>query len=234
MTRLLADTGTTIERQSTSAQAASAIRDAILSGRIAPGTPLREAALAAELAVSRNTVREAARILEGESLVRYQMNRGIVVAEVTADDVRDIYAARSAAELAGVNALTAHRDSAIYKTLADLVERVEHANETGDTAQVLEADRHFHATLVSAAGSPRLSRFHAKLQQEQRLALALAEQSSRRLGRTADDHRELLDALRGSRSWARAQLTKHLKTGNAELQRLVELLARGDDGRSDG
>src|SRR5262245_2025233 len=228
MTRLLADTGTTIERQSTRAQAASAIRDAILSGRIAPGTPLREAALAAELAVSRNTIREAARILEGESLVRYQMNRGIVVTEITADDVRDIYAARSAAELAGVNALAANRDSAIYKRLADLVERIENAHVTGDTAEVLEGDRLFHATLVSAAGSPRLSRFHARLQQEQRLALALAERSSRQLGRSADDHRDLLGALRGSRSWARAQLTKHLQTGNAELQRLVDLLAPSD------
>lgn len=234
MTRLLAGIGTTIQRQSTSGQAASAIRDAILSGQIAPGTPLREAALAAELAVSRNTIREAGRILEGESLVRYQMNRGIVVTEVTADDVRDIYAARSAVELAGVNALTATRDSAIYKRLADLVERIEDAHAAGDTTRVLEADRLFHATLVSAAGSPRLSRFHARLQQEQRLALALAEQSSRQLGRTADDHRELLGALRGSRSWARAQLTKHLKAGNAELQRLVELLAFSDGGRNAG
>lgn len=229
MTRLLAGIGATTQRQSTSGQAASAIRDAILAGQIPPGTPLREAALAAELAVSRNTVREAARILEGESLVRYQMNRGIVVTEITAEDIRDIYAARSAAELAGVNALAANRDSAIYRRLAELVERIEIAHATGDTAQVLESDRLFHATLVSAAASPRLSQFHARLQQEQRLALALAEQSSRQLGRTADDHRDLLGALRGSRSWARAQLTKHLHAGNAELQRLVDLLASRDD-----
>jgi DNA-binding GntR family transcriptional regulator len=228
MTRLLAGIGTTIQRQSTSGQAAGAIRDAILSGQIPPGTPLREAALAAELAVSRNTIREAARILEGESLVRYQMNRGIVVTEITAEDVRDIYAARSAVELAGVTALTANRDSVIYKKLAELVDRIESAHASGDTAQLLEADRLFHAILVSAS-SPRLSRFHAQLQQEQRLALALAEQSSQQLGRTADDHRELLEALRGSRSWARAQLTKHLQTGNAELQRLVDLLALRDD-----
>ena len=226
MTRLLAGIGTTIQRQSTSGQAASAIREAILAGQIPPGTPLREAALATELAVSRNTVREAARILEGESLVRYQMNRGIVVTDITADDIRDIYTARSAAELAGVNALAANRDSATYKRLGELVERIENAHASGDTAQVLEGDRLFHATLVSAAGSPRLSRFHAQLQQEQRLALALAEQSSRQLGRTADDHRNLLEALRGSRSWARAQLTKHLQAGNAELQRLVDLLAQ--------
>src|SRR5262249_60603421 len=89
----IAGLGATIQRQSATGQAAAAIRDAILSGRIPPGTPLREAALATELSVSRNTIREAARILESEGLVRYQMNRGILVAELAADDVRAIYAA---------------------------------------------------------------------------------------------------------------------------------------------
>jgi DNA-binding GntR family transcriptional regulator len=158
------------------------------------------------------------------------MNRGIVVTEITAEDVRDIYAARSATELAGVDALTANRDSAIYNKLAELVERIEDAYASGDSAEVLDGDRLFHATLVSAAGSPRLCRFYAQLQQEQRLALTLAEQSSGRLGRAADDHRALLEALRGSRSRARAQLTKHLQTGDAELQRLVDLLALREEG----
>jgi len=226
----IAGLGATIQRQSATGQAAAAIRDAILSGRIPPGTPLREAALATELSVSRNTIREAARILESEGLVRYQMNRGIVVAEITADDVRDIYTARAAAELAGADALTAHRDPVIYQKLADLVGRIEHAFAQGDVAGVREGDRFFHATLVSAAGSPRLSRFHAQLQQEQRLALALAELSSGRLGRAADDHRGLLGALRGGPAQARAELTAHLQAGAAELQRLRGLLAKQKDG----
>jgi DNA-binding GntR family transcriptional regulator len=225
----IAGLGAMIQRQSIAGQAAAAIRGAILAGQIPPGTPLREAALAAELGVSRNTIREAARILESEGLVRYQMNRGIVVTEITAEDVRDIYAARSAAEMAGVEALIASRDSAIYQELAELVERVEDAFACRDVARVLESDRFFHATLVAAAGSPRLSRFHAQLQQEQRLALTLAEHSSRQLGRTADDHRDLLEALRGSPAQARAQLATHLQAGAAELQQLHDLLAQRND-----
>jgi DNA-binding GntR family transcriptional regulator len=217
--------GATIQRQSTTGQVAAAIRDAILSGRLTPGTPLREAALAAELAVSRNTIREAARILEGESLVRYQMNRGIVVAEIAAEDVRDIYTARSAAELAGLESLVASRDAGTYQELAELVERIEDAFARRQVVEVLDGDRLFHAALVAAAGSRRLSRFHAQLQQEQRLALTLAEHASRQLGRTADDHRDLLEALRGSPARARAQLATHLQAGAAELQRLLDLLA---------
>ena len=218
--------GASIQRQSTTEQAADAVRQAILAGRLLPGTPLRETALAAELGVSRRTLREAARILESEGLVRYQMNRGIVVADITAPDVADIYAARAAVELAAVDALTGHRDQTVYQDLADLVENIERAFGRGDASAVLDADRLFHATLVAATGSPRLRRFHRQLQQEQRLALALAERSSRELGRTADDHRQLLNALHGTRAQARAQLATHLNAGAAELQRLLGLRAQ--------
>jgi DNA-binding GntR family transcriptional regulator len=226
VTSPIAGLGVTIQRQSITEQAAAAVREAILSGRIPPGTPLREAALAAELGVSRNTIREAARVLGSEGLVRHQMNRGIVVADITGRDVGDIYAARAAVEMAGVEALTSRRDPAVYQRLADLVDQIEHAFSRGDAAAVLDGDRLFHATLVTAAGSPRLCRFHAQLQQEQRLALSLAERSSRELGRTADDHRQLLDALRGHPARARAELAAHLQAGAAELQRLRDLLAR--------
>jgi DNA-binding GntR family transcriptional regulator len=218
--------GAAIRRESTTEQAAAVLREAILSGRIPPGTPLREAALAAELGVSRNTIREAARLLAAEGLVRHQMNRGIVVTEITAQDVTDIYTARAAIEIAGADALTGHRDPAVYQKLADLVDQIEDAFARGDAAGVLGGDRLFHATLAGAAGSSRLSRFHAQLQQEQRLALSLAERSSRELGRTADDHRVLLDALRGTPAQARARLAEHLQAGAAELRRLRGLLTQ--------
>jgi DNA-binding GntR family transcriptional regulator len=222
--------GVTIQRQSTIEQVAEAVREAILSGRLMPGTPIREVALATELAVSRNTIREAARLLGGEGLVRHEMNRGIVVAQIDRDDVTDIYAARTAVELAGADALTSSRDPAVYGALADLVDQIERAFEREDAAAVLDGDRRFHATLVAATGSARLRRFYTQLQQEQRLALSLAERSCRELGRTADDHRELLDALHGSRAQARAQVTAHLRAGVAELLRLRELLAQRTPG----
>jgi DNA-binding GntR family transcriptional regulator len=220
----IAGLGAAIQRQSTTDQTAEAVRQAILSGRLLPGMPLREAALAAELGVSRSTIREAARILAGEGLVHHQMNRGIVVADITAPDVTDIYAARTAVELSAVDALTEHRDPAVYGDLAGLVEQIERAFGSGDIAAALDGDRLFHATLVAATGSPRLRRFHGQLQQEQRLALALAERSRHELGRKADDHGELLNALRGDRIQARAQLIEHLRAGAAELQRLLNLL----------
>jgi DNA-binding GntR family transcriptional regulator len=225
--------GASIRRQSTTEQAAAALRDAIMSGEIPPGTPLREAALAAELGVSRNTLREAARVLGGEGLVRHQMNRGIVVTEITAADVRDIYAARAAVETAAAQALTTHRDPVVYQRLESLVGQIEDAFARGDAAGVLDGDRRFHATLVSAARSPRLTAFYTQLQHEQALALSLAERSRPALGRTADDHRVLLDALRGTPAQAEAQVSTHLQAGAAELSRLRDLLAQRKEDTAD-
>lgn len=220
----IAGLGASLRPQSTTEQVADAVREAILSGRIPPGMPLREAAIASGLGVSRNTVREAARVLCSEGLVHHRMNRGIVVADITEEDISDIYAARTALEMAGVEALTSHRDPATYGRLAALVGQIEDAFARGDSAAVLEGDRLFHATLAAAAGSTRLCRFHAQLQQELRLALSLAEHASRQLGRTTDDHRELLDALYGSPALAKQQLAAHLQAGVTELRRLRDLL----------
>ena len=137
----------------------------------------------------------------------------------------------------GGKARMAHpRDPAVYRRLAELTDQIEHAFGRGDIAAVLDGDRLFHATLVGAAGSSRLERFYTQLQQEQRLALSLAERSSRELGRTADDHRELLESLRGEPAQARAQLTAHLRSGANELQRLLDLLAqrKGSEARDGG
>ena len=43
-------------------------------------------------------------------------------------------------------------------------------------------------------------------------------------GRSADDHRVLLDALRGTPAQAKAQVSIHLRAGAAELLRLRDLL----------
>lgn len=224
--------GVNIQRESTTEQVTAALRTSILCGQIKPGTPLREVALAEELQVSRNTIRESARILGAEGLVHYVMNHGIVVADVSVEDLDEIYAARYVVEQAGVDALIESRDSATLRKLSQIVRDLEVATTKKQTFKILESDRDFHLTLVSSTANSRLRRFYEQMQQEQRLALSLAENSSHRLGRTEDDHRLLLEAIEsGNRSRARAELQRHLKRGAGELHRLRKMLR---DGGEDG
>lgn len=71
-------------------QAAAGIGTAILSGRYPPGQVLpREADLAAQMGVSRSTLREAMKVLASKSLVEIAPRRGTVVLPRTAWNVLD-------------------------------------------------------------------------------------------------------------------------------------------------
>jgi DNA-binding GntR family transcriptional regulator len=219
--------GLTIARTSTHDQVVGALREAILLGTVPPGTPLREIPLAAEMGVSRNTVREALRVLAAEGLVRYELNRGAIVAQLSDRDIDELYQARFVLEAAGVTALLGGgaAAAAALGRLAALVDRIESAFAAGDVVGVLAGDREFHDTLVAATGNARLCRAHAALQRELRLALSLAERSTQALGRPTDDHRTLLEALtRGPVRAAQSALRTHLDRGAEELHRLRALV----------
>ena len=220
-----------IRRVSTAEQVAQALRTAILEGRLLPGVPMVELQLAEELGVSRNSIREAVRILEGEYLVRYEMNRGTVVAEFTDEEIDDLFAAREVLELAGLHALqgAAPKERAAY--LEPFVREIEAANERGDTVAAAAADEAFHTALVARTENEHLMRWYVALRNELRLALVLSEQRRAELGRAKtkasrdrNDHRRLARALQGNEPAAVRALSEHLKDGAAELHRLRKLL----------
>jgi DNA-binding GntR family transcriptional regulator len=67
------------------------LRKRILSGAIAPGSALRQEALADELGVSRIPLREAIRLLSSEGLVDLQPHRGAYVSMLSVDEVREFF-----------------------------------------------------------------------------------------------------------------------------------------------
>lgn len=80
----------TLPRKSLSQQVAEQLRAAIFDGRLTSGAPLRQSALAREFGVSVIPLREALCQLEGEGLVRHEPHRGVVVADVNAEDVEEL------------------------------------------------------------------------------------------------------------------------------------------------
>src|SRR5207248_10971018 len=91
-----------IDRVSVADQVASILRQRILNGELRPGTPLQEIPLAASLGVSRNTMREAVRILCLEGLLVRSAHRGVAVERLSARDVREIYDLRRMFEMSAV------------------------------------------------------------------------------------------------------------------------------------
>jgi DNA-binding GntR family transcriptional regulator len=91
-----------IGRASTAGRVADVLRDRVTEGHLVPGTRLSEEEIGEALGVSRNTLREAFRLLSHERLLEHVFNRGVFVRSLSRDDVRDVYRVRRLVECAAV------------------------------------------------------------------------------------------------------------------------------------
>jgi DNA-binding GntR family transcriptional regulator len=155
-------------RSSTAARVADALREDVIEGRLLPGTRLSEEDIGAALGISRNTLREAFRLLTHERLLVHEFNRGVFVRRLTTDDVRDLYRMRRTLEAAALRqAPDAPRQR--VDAVREAVEDGEHAAAVGDWTGVGSANMHFHQALAGLVDSPRLDETMRQLLAELRL-----------------------------------------------------------------
>jgi DNA-binding GntR family transcriptional regulator len=211
-----------VPREPTSQIIARRLRGAIADGVLAPGAQLGETDLAARFEVSRGPLREAMQRLVQEGLLRSERHRGLFVAELSTEDVHDIYRARMAVESAAVSIQV--RDGTPF-ALAELEAAQRDLREAchgTDTAEVSRADLRFHEVLVSSSGSARLARMMDTLLAETRMclsALAAAYSSGMPSYDRVDEHAAILDAIAArDRIAAHGALARHMQEA---LQRLA-------------
>jgi DNA-binding GntR family transcriptional regulator len=196
--------------ESTAEQVATVLRELIIAGRLAPGTHVREGPIAAQLGVSRNTLREATNILVGQGLMRREIHRGAYVSELGADDIRDLYAVRRLVEVAAVRELAA--DGEDLRRLAAAVDGLGEAAASDDVRRILEADLNCHHVLVELLGSDRLGILFDGVETEIRLSMALSMPADVEPAALLEDHRAILSALADGRADdAVAILERHLE-----------------------
>jgi DNA-binding GntR family transcriptional regulator len=207
-----------LARTTTGAQAERVLRELILDGALTPGTRLREVQLAAALGVSRNTLREALRGLAEQGLVTHHPHRGVVVTDLSAADVDDLYALRRVIELAALERVDGER----IGVLREATEAFAAALERNDAVEALECDFRFHRILVGALDSARLAEAHERAQGELRLALLQLDRDYE--PPAVEEHREVVAALEGADlAGAAAALTAQLERANRRLQFLVRM-----------
>jgi len=158
-----------LDRASTAERVAAILRARIVRGELRPGTRLSEGAIAGALGVSRNTLREAFRLLAYEHLMIYEVNRAVRLRDLTTGDVADIYRVRLALESAGVRAV-AEAPPERVDAVGEAVAAGERAAAADDWPAVGTADIYFHRALAGLTGSPRVDEYMDRLLAELRLA----------------------------------------------------------------
>ena len=167
----------------------------ILSGGLAAGSKLNEAAIAERLGVSRGPVREAFRALEESGLVRLEKNRGVFVRQIPVEEADEIYELRAVLdEFVGRRlAQTATPDH--VRELSARVDRMEKAAAKGDVDAYLAANVDFHDRLVELAGNAKLLVMYRRLVKELHLFRHATLAQGGALPVSTREHRAIVDRI---------------------------------------
>ncbi len=191
------------------AAASASLRKQILTGELPPGMRLREVQLCEQLNVSRTPIREAFRTLAAEGLVDLLPNRSVVVSELRAPDVADLFRVFGTIEgLAGELACTKITDGEIKEIgflLSDLVNF--HAQK--DRANYLEINQAIHRRTVEIADNQVLRGVWQSLVPRVERARALANLDSGRWVGALLEHSKMFAALAARNGAELGELTRN-------------------------
>lgn len=145
---------------------AEQLRARILDGSLAAMEHINEAQLAARFNVSRGPVREAVQRLVQEGLLKSTRNRGTFVTDLGPADIEDVYKARGAIEKQSARLTMCNSTDELIHDLKEILAAMARALDEQDWSTIAMRDLEFHQSIVSAAGSHRLSRMFTTLAAE--------------------------------------------------------------------
>lgn len=217
----LADDRRLLGRTSTAERVADILRTRIAEGFFPPGARLSEDSIGGALGVSRNTLREAFRLLTHERLLVHQLNRGVFVRVLTVEDVEDIYRTRRLVECAVVRGL-GEPPFALDGLRAAVVGGEQAAREK-HWKGVSTANIHFHRELVALARSARTDELMRGVLAELRLAFHVVDDPRGLHEPYLVRNREILEVLKAGRRDDAEQLLADYLDGSRT--RLVQVYA---------
>ncbi|WP_420856133.1 GntR family transcriptional regulator [Streptomyces abyssalis] len=176
-------------------QVLAALREALLSGELAPGEVYSAPALAVRLGVSATPVREAMQRLVCEGAVETVPNRGFRIAECSDRDLAELAEIRVLLEIPSVLDTARTMPPECWESLRPYADEALAVAGGGDRAAYADADSAFHCALLELTGNRQLVALAADIQRRARRRPAPVPRTEELL-RDATDHMALLDALR--------------------------------------
>lgn len=193
------------------------ISDAIIEHRLKPGARLREDALAEVFGISRTGIRTILQRLAMEQLVTLTPRRGASVTRPTADEAKDVFAARQLIECGLMPKVAQRVTGDDISELRDLARREKQALRAGEQSTAIKLSAAFHESLAALSGNETLAEFVARLCSRSSLILAVYGNPGY-LGCESHDHDELIQLLeQGKGEAARDFMSHHLTAIEASL-----------------
>jgi DNA-binding GntR family transcriptional regulator len=201
------------------------LMNAICDGSLAPGQRLTQEDIAEQLEVSRQPVLQALRLLKKDGFVLDAPGRGLLVAPLDADSVRELYQVRTALDSLAARLAAARR----FKLDPALIENGRKAARGKNVKAMIEADIAFHNAIYAASGNTRIEQSaHQHWHHLRRVMGAFLQQHSKRRTAVWDEHEAIADAIAaGDAGHAAHLIEQHGQRASDNLaERMMEMTAK--------
>jgi DNA-binding GntR family transcriptional regulator len=205
-------------------QVEHSLREAIVRGKLAPGTTLSEAAISAAVGISRTPAREALAMLADEQFVLIYPQVGTVVAPVRGSLIEEGRFVRSTLECASHAELVARITQPQIDQLAALVKSQRKAALGGDVESFFSLDEAMHRSMFEFAGRGHVwTMLEGVKRHFDRVRWLLLERVAHHARRAQKEHQEILERLVARDATGLTQaVSQHVNAITQHMQELRE------------
>jgi DNA-binding GntR family transcriptional regulator len=199
-----------------------ALRDRIITLRIAPGAPIDEDRLGEELAMGRTPVREAVKRLALENLVTVFPRRGTFASEINITDLTHISDVRTVLEGHAAYRAAQRITEAQRAELAELVDELSRSQGSDDGEALMALDARVHRFIYGCAGNPYLEETLGRYFNLSLRIWHLVIDHLPHLFARVHEHDDVLHAIAsGEAERARDVLIEHIATFEREIRSVL-------------
>ncbi|MBN2569232.1 MAG: GntR family transcriptional regulator [Deltaproteobacteria bacterium] len=172
-----------------------ALKDLIFTGKMVPGNLYNETSLAAKLGVSRTPVREALLELSREGMTSFIPGRGVMVQQITEEQIREVYEIRKLVEGHIIEEITASITTENLARINAIIVKQKKMAEKNDLPAFIRADREMHFYMSLKHGNHQIDLIMLNIRdQVHRMGIKNVENSDR-MWRVIEEHTAILSAL---------------------------------------
>jgi DNA-binding GntR family transcriptional regulator len=203
---------TLIARRSLHGELVDLLHDMIREGELRPGDKVKEQALCARFGVSRTPLREALKVLASEGLVILAPNRGASVAQITRQEIDELFPIMGSLEALAGELACANIDDGGIERIRKMHDQMVKHYEKRQEGPYLKLNRAIHEAIFAAAGNSMLTQLYQTMLVRTHSVRFTAKKSPARWREAVDDHIQMMAALE-ARDGARlsAILKVHLR-----------------------
>ena len=217
-------------KQTQSKKVYELLKEEIVAWTVAPGAPLAEPELARRLGSSRTPIREALQQLAREGLVRTVPGRGSFVADISVNDVIELYQMRKVLESGAARLAAESANRARAEQLIERFSAAKHEINDQSNTTYYEVIADFDRAIIDLAVNQRLRQALHEVWAQMRRLRNIAALDPARLLATVDEHRAILEAILDGDAIAADQRTREHVDNS--LQNVLNSIMRRPVGRS--